>query len=138
MTQEIIMRIGLAIAISLLGWAVYWFTNRILIARTRITHPPIPGFRAGVPTLLYFTTPECVPCKTVQRPAIQRIQGTLGEQLSVIEINAQEHPDLAGKWGILSVPSTLILDKNGQLQHVNHGVTRAEQLLKQIEQVNRS
>ena len=85
------------------------------------------------PVLVYFTTPDCVPCKTVQRPAIERILSMLGEQLEVIEINAYEQPDLAKSWGVMSVPTTFVLDARGEARYVNNGVVRAEKLLEQIQ-----
>jgi hypothetical protein len=56
----------------------------------------------------------------------------MGARLQVIEINAQERPDLASQYGVLSVPTTFVLDSRGTLRHVNHGVTRAERLMEQI------
>lgn len=88
--------------------------------------------RAETFTLVYFTTPGCQPCKTIQRPAIERLKTTLGNALQVVEIDATQRPDLAHRWGVLSVPTTFVIDPRGTLRHVNHGVTRAEQLLSQI------
>jgi thiol-disulfide isomerase/thioredoxin len=97
--------------------------------------PGLENLRPGTPAILYFTTPECAPCKTIQRPALQRLQQQLGGQLQVIEINAAEKPDLAGAWGVLSVPTTFVLDPQGRPRHINHGVTNAEKLLHQLREV---
>jgi thioredoxin 1 len=85
------------------------------------------------PVLVYFTTPDCVPCKTVQRPAIERVSNVLGEKLEVIEINAYDQPELAQTWGVMSVPTTFLLDTHGEARYVNNGVARAEKLLEQIQ-----
>jgi thiol-disulfide isomerase/thioredoxin len=126
-----------ALAIIAAGLALYWLLNRVILYRAQRNSTSsagsIPGARSGVPAILYFTTPECVPCKTVQRPALQQIQARVGDQVQVIEINAQEQADLASRWGVLSVPTTFIIDERGQVRHVNHGAARADKLLQQLE-----
>jgi hypothetical protein len=57
----------------------------------------------------------------------------LGEQLEVVEIDATERPDLAKTWGVMSVPTTFVLDARGEARYVNNGVARAEKLLEQIQ-----
>jgi protein-disulfide isomerase-like protein with CxxC motif len=39
---------------------------------------------------------------------------------------------LANEWGVMSVPTTFILDKDGRPRQINHGVARAEKLLAQL------
>jgi thiol-disulfide isomerase/thioredoxin len=127
-----------ALVIILGGLAGYWAFNRLLLRRARHNRASGGGLlldEPGVPAILYFTTPECLPCKTIQRPALHRLQERLGERLRVIEVDAQQRPDLASQYGVLSVPTTFIIDASGALRHVNHGVTRAETLLRQLEPV---
>ena len=132
MDAEILSRSLWALAIAGVGIAVYGLTNRVVLARSGQKFKSLDGFLPGVPAILYFTTPTCVPCKTVQRPAIQQVQKTLGERVQVIEVDASERMDLANEWGVMSVPTTFILDKNGQPRRINHGVTRADKLLAQL------
>jgi hypothetical protein len=54
---------------------------------------------------------------------------------TVIEIDASLQPELASQWGVVSVPTTFILDSQGQPKHVNHGLTSAEKLLKQLNEI---
>jgi thioredoxin-like negative regulator of GroEL len=92
----------------------------------------LDGFSPGTPAILYFTTPTCMPCKTLQRPAIQEVQQTLGDRIQIIEVDASQRIDLANEWGVMSVPTTFILDKDGRPRQINHGVARAEKLLAQL------
>jgi thiol-disulfide isomerase/thioredoxin len=89
-------------------------------------------FQPGKPAILYFTTPDCAPCRTIQRPALNRVQSRLGDRLQVVEVNTYERPELAKEWGVLSVPTTFIIDASGRPRHVNHGVTPADKLLEQL------
>jgi hypothetical protein len=57
----------------------------------------------------------------------------LGEKLQVVEIDATERPDLAKTWGVMSVPTTFLLDAHGKPRYVNNGVTRAEKLMEQLQ-----
>jgi thiol-disulfide isomerase/thioredoxin len=132
-TTSILLRFGLAIVIIGLGALAYWLVNQRLLLRARVNVSTLFSDLPEKPVLVYFTTPDCVPCKTVQRPAIKRVAETFGERLEVIEINAYEQPELAKTWGVLSVPTTFVLDARGEARYVNNGVARAEKLLEQIQ-----
>ena len=133
MPSEPVLRFLLAAGLIIAAWAIYRLANRAILTSAASLESPSP--RSGNPSIVYFTTPDCAPCRTVQRPAIQRLQQVLGEQLDVVEIDAVEQPDLARKWGVLSVPTTFVLDRQGKPLHVNHGVTPSDKLLKQVQSV---
>lgn len=132
-TMSILLRFGLAIVIIGVGVFAYGFINQRLLVRASNNVFSLFKKLPHKPVLVYFTTPECVPCKTVQRPAIDRVSKLLGEKLQVVEIDATERPDLAKTWGVMSVPTTFILNEQGEARYVNNGVARAEKLLEQIE-----
>jgi len=132
MDIEIFFRIILALTIIGVGLVIYKGTNRLVLARAAGKFKGLEGFSPGIPAILYFTTPTCVPCKTVQRPAIQQVQKALGNGVQIIEVDASQRMDLAKDWGVMSVPTTFIIDRNGQPRQINHGVTRAEKLLAQL------
>ena len=135
MIPDILMRFVWAVGIAVAGLLAYHLYNRLLLRRAS-HNTPNRSTPAQNPSILYFTTPDCVPCKTVQRPAILKVQAALGEKVEVVEVNAYEQPDLAKQWGVLSVPTTFILDRSGKPQHINHGVTQAEKLLRQLQAVS--
>ena len=132
MNPEILTRLVWAIGIVLFGLALYKLTNQLVLNRAA---GQAPVSEMGTPSILYFTTPDCAPCKTIQRPAIRRAQEIIGDQLKVVEVNAYEQPDLARQWGVMSVPTTFILDRSGKPVHINHGVTNADKLIKQIQPI---
>jgi thiol-disulfide isomerase/thioredoxin len=132
-TMSIVLRFGLAIVIIGLGGFAYWLVNQWLLIRARSNVFTLFNKLPEKPVLVYFTTPDCVPCKTVQRPAIERVSHVLGEKLEVVEINAYDQPKLAQTWGVMSVPTTFVLDARGEARYVNNGVARAEKLLEQIQ-----
>jgi thiol-disulfide isomerase/thioredoxin len=133
MNSEVLLRFGLAIVIIGLGAFAYWSINQRLLVRASNNVFTLFKKLPNKPVLVYFTTPDCAPCKTVQRPAIDRVSNLLGEKLQVVEIDATERPDLAKVWCVLSVPTTFLLDARGEARYVNNGVVRAEKLLEQIQ-----
>jgi thioredoxin 1 len=135
MDSDILTRLLGAAIIASSGIAVYWLVNRAILRRVRGRLLGLESIQPGVPAVLYFTTPTCAPCKTVQRPALMRLKERLGDSLQVFEVDASARPELADYWGVLSVPTTFIIDSQGRPRRVNHGVASAERLHKQIEEV---
>ncbi len=133
MSSEFLLRFAWAIGIIFLGVGAYWVAKQVLLCRAKNNvgsrlHP-LPN----KPGIVYFTTPDCAPCKTVQRPALEKLTKLLGEKLHVVEIDATERPDLAKTWGVMSVPTTFLLNARGEARYVNNGVARVEKLMEQIQ-----
>lgn len=132
MNPEIWIRLGLALVIMAVGVGFFRVLNTLLLARTRTNARRVPDFQTGPLSILYFTTPACVPCKVIQKPALQQVLEALGDRLQVIEVDATEKPEMAREWNVLTVPTTFLIDEKGVARFVNHGATRAEKLLEQI------
>ena len=62
--------------------------------------------------LLDFWAPWCAPCRMVV-PVIEEIAGERPD-IKVGKINVDEQPELAGKFGIMTIP-TLVVMKNGEI-----------------------
>ena len=137
MPAEILQRALIAALLFAIGIAAYWLVNRVILSRARGRRLGLESIRPGVPAILYFTAPGCAPCRTVQRPALSRLKEILGDGVQVIEVDASARPDLADYWGVLSLPTTFVIDSKGRPRSVNHGAARAEKLLRQIEAVER-
>jgi thiol-disulfide isomerase/thioredoxin len=133
-TPAWLIRTGLALAIIASGWLVFKLVTYLSLNRVRKIAHRLENYQPGKAAIVYFTTPDCLACKAAQHPALMRLQSLLGDQLQVIEINAYEDPDMAKDWGVLSVPTTFILDSKGAPRQVNYGVTPAEKLYDQLRQ----
>lgn len=133
MNTDILLRFGLALGIIFSGVVIYWYSNQRLLARARGGFHALFDAQPDRPTIVYFTTTDCAPCKTVQRPALEVLTALFGERLQVIEIDAVERPDLAKTFGVMSVPTTFLLDSCGQARYVNNGVARVEKLMEQLQ-----
>ena len=132
---EILLRLLETIALVGFGWLAFRLVNTAVLNRAAKAVPAAQEdamFQTGRPAVLYFTTPDCATCKAFQRPQLNRFSGMLGEWVQVVEIDAQSQPDLAGRWGVMSVPTTFVLDAAGKPRHVNHGAVTAEKLAEQV------
>ncbi len=123
---------GLIIGLGLSAWILYnrWTLRRVAAQSPR--DPLLADLRAGVPVIVFFTTPFCVPCRTQQKPALVALQSEMGADLEVILVDATKQPDIADRWGVFSAPTTFVLDEQHIPRHVNRGVASAETLKKQL------
>jgi thiol-disulfide isomerase/thioredoxin len=126
-------RLFVALVVSGLGVGAFLLANRLILSRATSKVKRFAAYISGYPAIVYFTTPTCAPCKTIQRPAIEALKKNLGKRLQVFEVDASAQPGLAQDWGVLSVPTTFIIDADGKPRYVNHGVASAEKLFQQLE-----
>ena len=64
------------------------------------------------PVLLDFWAPWCAPCRMVV-PIVEEIASEHAD-IKVGKINVDEQPELANKFGIMSIPTLLVM-KNGKI-----------------------
>jgi len=133
MSTETLLRFALAILIIGFGVFAYWCINQRLLLKAQNNALSLINSLPNKPVIVYFTTPDCAPCKTIQRPALNKISSEMGDELKIIEIDATEQPDLAQRWGVMSVPTTFLLDARGEPRFVNNGVDRVEKLMEQLQ-----
>jgi len=126
-------RLLLSLAIVGVGWAMIAIFHRLRLARRIREGLMLDAYRLGRPALLYFSSEDCAPCRAVQRPELDRLLRAYGERLQVIEIDALRNPRLADSWGVLSLPTTFLIDAEGRPRGVNHGAVRALRLTLQLE-----
>ena len=69
--------------------------------------------RAEKPVLVDFWAPWCTYCRRIA-PAVDQVAGQYGEQMVVGKVNVDEQPELASRFGVVSIP-TLVVMKNGKI-----------------------
>lgn len=82
------------------------------------------------PVLIDFYADWCMPCK-MMHPILQEISEELEGQVVVGKINVDENTDLAVKYGVMSIP-TLVMIKNGNETERKIGVQSKEELVEWI------
>lgn len=67
------------------------------------------------PCMIDFYADWCQPCKMVA-PVLEELQKEYGESIVIYKINTEEQQELAGMFGIQSIPSLLFVPQDGQPQ----------------------
>ncbi|MCR2805810.1 thioredoxin family protein [Paenibacillus soyae] len=71
-----------------------------------------PAIREKGVTLAEFGAVWCPPCKTLL-PILHDLADSYGESVSVLQVDCDESPDLAGEFGVMSMP-TVIVFRDGE------------------------
>ena len=133
-----LVRLGIAAVILVVGLMAYhlgtrWQVSRAARKASANGDDLLSQMRPGVPGIIYFWSPDCAPCLSVQKPALEALNAELGEGgLQVLPVNVYDDPDAAAQWGVLSLPTTFIVDVTGTPRAINNGVARLDKLRRQI------
>ena len=129
----LIERLLLTIFIILISLAIFMVYRYLHLRRLR-TVALAPGPARGRPMVLYFRSDSCAPCQT-QAPYLRDLEETYGSRLSVQMIDADINKDMASRFGVITLPTTLILDRSGEVKHINYGLTTTSKLSQQMEKI---
>jgi len=120
--------------IAIAGAGALWLAwRRVKLWLRHSIHVDQETLNDDQPTLLYFSSPDCAPCHLQQSPILASLQESLGDCVSFQEYDAVAHPDLARRYRVLTVPTTVVIAPNGEVVAVNYGVTQAKKLQRQLE-----
>ncbi|RJP47231.1 MAG: thioredoxin [Armatimonadetes bacterium] len=80
--------------------------------------------------LLDFWAPWCGPCQ-MMKPVVEELEKELEGKVEFIQVNVDEDPQEAAKYGVMGIPTFVIL-KDDQEVGRKVGFTSKEELLKLI------
>jgi len=92
--------------------------------------------KGGRPALLVFTSPTCAPCKLQQMPIVDRLMAGWADRIDLRVVDVTEQPDVAARFGVWSLPTTIVLDAGGRVSALNQGVASEQKLREQFERVS--
>jgi len=130
-----IERILVVLVCVALGVLAYRLTTRRQVQKasaSAVLDPLLSDVPLGTPAIVYFTTPTCAPCRLQQTPTLGKLQQEMGDGLRVIRVDATENPEAAERWGVFSVPTVFVLNRDGQPHKVYNGVVDGETLKRDL------
>ena len=147
--SDTVIRLGILLLARLVTWLIVW-SGRCFVARQRqqALAAPLPdtlvdnnssgaiaAADAAPVRILAFSSEDCTQCHQLQAPALQRVLAARGEQITVVEIDAPNEPDLTQRYHVLTVPTTVVLDATGRAHAVNYGLAKTQKLLTQVDEL---
>jgi len=82
--------------------------------------------KSSEPVVVDFWAEWCGPCRMIA-PALEEISGALGDKVKIVKLNVDENPNIAAKYGIMSIP-TLLLFKDGEIKDRQVGAAPKQKL----------
>jgi hypothetical protein len=82
---------------------------------------------ASEPYILYFTGEGCTVCRTHQEPALAKLGA-----VRVEKVDAIAERTLADRFHVYTLPTTVVMSREGTALHVNYGYAAAPKLERQL------
>lgn len=143
--NEVVLRLVIILLLSLSMLGLVWASQRIIgskrnqasssdpiLTSKELSETKIPLTRVRI---LAFASKDSYQCHTLQAPVLRRVKEAHADNVTIIEIDAPNSPELAHRYHVLTVPTTVLLDVKGKAHAVNYGFTNAQSLLKQVDEI---
>lgn len=101
------------------------------VATHKVTDSDFQSFiQSDKPVLVDFWATWCGPCK-MMAPVLEEVSEEFADKLVVGKIDVDENPQIAGQFGIMSIP-TLLVFKNGEVVNQLIGYKPKDDLVAQL------
>lgn len=124
-------RLLIILILGLVGTGAYTAVKQFHVRR--LNRQIIPSSGGGQPTLLYFRSDSCAVCPT-QAQYLAKVMEEVGGngRFALQQIDVDHQPDRAAQYGIMTLPTTMLLDAAGKVREINYGLTPPHKLQQQL------
>lgn len=129
MTDRLLLALLLLGALGGLGWLIRVVAvNR---SESRLRTVRLQPDTEDRPRILLFSGPGCGACLT-QRRIVDDLVLAWPQPVLVRTVDTIAEPDLAGRLGILIVPTTVVVAPDGRILGFNGGLVETDRLTRQL------
>lgn len=82
-------------------------------------------FEGDKPALIDFYATWCGPCKMLA-PVLEELNGEYAGTIDIYKIDVDQEQELAAKFGVRSIPTLVLIPKNGTLQIIRGALPKNE------------
>lgn len=125
-----IERVLLTLILLLAGIAAYAIFRQVHLRR--LGQVWVGETVASEPTILYFRSDSCAVCPTQHR-YLDQLRETWHGRFAVEQIDVDIEQETAVKYGVFTLPTTLVVDGTGAVRQINYGLTNTRKLRRQLE-----
>ena len=129
MITVIVAIVAAGVLTVLLGWLLTRRSGRVREVQAASAVDPDSadlGLSRTGPTVVHFSAPWCGPCDRVRR-VVNEVCEDLGD-VAHVEVDLDANPAAARRFSVLSLPTTLIFDADGQQRYRASGVPKTADL----------
>ncbi|CAG0933478.1 Thioredoxin [Thermoflexales bacterium] len=119
-------------AALIVGAGVLAYRLFLQVQRRRAARGSLARAATGRSAVLVFTSPTCASCKLQQLPILERILVDWRDKIEVEIIDVTERPEVATRYGVWSLPTTIVLDEQRTVIAINQGVAHERKLREQL------
>lgn len=85
----------------------------------------------ATPTILYFASDSCAACPSQAR-YLEHLLAQWPDGLAIQKIDTEVEPETAVKYGVFTLPTTILIDQQGDVREINYGLTHTHKLNQQV------